>query len=227
MSADFDPTADFTQITDNTETVTLLRRGVTPGNAGTVINHALRRAVKLGELAASNRNEVRRYVNTDGQCIAADTNWHLPAAELDQPPCIGDVILDGDGRRWTILEITLIMLRTRWRCFSRDLSIAHGLDDTVTILQAEYAKGEGGAAEPTWRIWRTGVRARIQPVAVEIDVEHSAQQAVSRCRIYLEEDLPLDHTHRIQNAAGTVFQITAVTGDARLGELQTIEAVKV
>jgi hypothetical protein len=227
MTADFDPSADFSQIADHTEVVTLLRRGATPGDGGMLINHALRRAVHLGELAASNRNEVRRYVNTDGQCIAADVKWHLPAAELDAPPCIGDVVLDGEGRRWTILEIQLVMLRTRWRCFSRDLRIAYALDDTINILQAEYAKSEGGAAEPTWQIWRTGVRARIQPVEVAIGVEHSAQRAAASYRVYLEEDLPLDHTHRIQNAEGTVFQITAVTGGERVGELQTIEVVKV
>ncbi|MGW8256755.1 MAG: hypothetical protein ACWGMZ_04645 [Thermoguttaceae bacterium] len=227
MSSNFDPTADFSLIADQTETVTLFRRRITPGDAGTTINHALRRAVNVAELAASNRNEVRRYINTDGQCLATDVNWHLPTDGLAEPPAIGDVILDGDGRRWTILSLQLIMLRTRWRCFSRDLRVAYGLDDTINILQAEYTKGEGGASEPTWRIWRTGVRARIQPVEVEVDVEHYARQVVESFRIYVQDDLLLDHTYRIQNAQGTVFQITAITGAQRLGELQTIEVVKV
>ena len=223
----FDPSDDFGQVADNTEAVTLLRRGTTPGGTGTAISHALRRGARSGEFAARNRNESRRYVNSDGQCIAADIDWHLPAVELDEPPNIGDTILDGDGRRWTILEMELIMLRSRWKCFARELSIAHGLDDTVAILKAEYAKGEAGAAEPTWQIWRTGVRARIQPLEVKVDVEHSAQCAMSSYRIFLEEDLSLDHTHRIRNAEGIVFQITSVTGTDRLGELQAIEAVKV
>ncbi len=111
--------------------------------------------MQSSEFAARNRSEIRRYINSDGQCIAADVDWHLPAAELDKPPRIGDAILDGDGRRWTILEIDLIMLRTRWKCFSRDLAIAHGLDDTVTVLKAEYPAGGG---EPIWQTWRTGVR---------------------------------------------------------------------
>jgi len=227
MTANFDPSADFSRVADNMEAVTLLRRGVMPGETGTVILHALRRAVQSGEFAARNRDESRRYVNSDGQCVATDVDWHLPAAELDKPPTIGDVILDGDGRRWTILEIELIMLRSRWKCFSRELSIAHGLDDTVDILKAEYAKSESGAAEPTWRIWRTGVRARIQPVEIKVDVEHSAQCATSSYRIFLEEDLTLDHTHRIRGAEGTVFQIASVTGAARLGELQTVEVTKI
>ncbi|MGD0516485.1 MAG: head-tail adaptor protein [Thermoguttaceae bacterium] len=227
MSANFDPSADFSRVADNTEAVTLLRRGAASGEAGTVVLHALRRTTQFGEFAAKNRDESRRYVNSDGQCVAADVDWHLPAAELEAPPSIGDMILDRDGRRWTILELELIMLRTRWKCSTRELSIAYGLDDTVAILKAEYAKSDAGAAEPTWRIWRTGVRARIQSLEVKVDVEHSAQRATSTYRIFLQDDLMLDHTHRIRGADGTVFQITAVTGAARLGELQTIEAVKV
>ena len=103
--------------------------------------------MQSGEFAAKNRDESRRYINSDGQCIAADADWHLPAAELQAPPNIGDVLLDGDGRRWTILDLELIMLRTRWKCSARELSIAYGLDDTITILKAEYAKSDAGAAE--------------------------------------------------------------------------------
>jgi len=227
MPANFDPSADFSRVADNTESVTLLRRGAVSGEAGTVVLHALRRAMQSGEFAAKNRDESRRYVNSDGQCIAADVDWHLPAAELEAPPSIGDTILDSVGRRWTILELELIMLRTRWKCSARELSIAYGLDDTVAILKVEYAKSDAGAAEPAWQIWRTGVRARIQPLEVKVDVEYSARCATSTYRIFLQDDLMLDHTHRIRGADGTVFQITAVTGAARLGELQTIEAVKV
>jgi hypothetical protein len=182
MTTNFDPSNDLSLIADNVETVTLLRRGIIPGDAGAVIQHALRRAVQSGEFAARNRDESRRYINSDGQCIATDADWHLPAAELDKPPAIGDVILDGEGRRWTILEIKLIMLRTRWKCFAQELSITHGLDDTVDILKAEYAKSTAGAAEPTWQIWRTGIRARIQPVEVNVNIKDSAQCATSSYR---------------------------------------------
>ena len=206
MNMDFDPGADFSRVADNTEAVTLLRRGATPGDAGTMILHALRRAVQLGEFAAKNRDESRRYINSDGQCVAADVDWHLPAAELQAPPSIGDAILDGDGLRWTILELDLIMLRTRWKCSARELSIAYGLDDTVTVLKAEYAKSDAGAAEPAWQTWRTGVRARIQPVEVKVGAENSARCATSTYRIFVEDDLPLDHTHRIRAQMETFFK---------------------
>ena len=62
---------------------------------------------------------------------------------------------------------------------------------------------------------------------VKVDVENSARCATSTYRIFVEDDLALDQTHCIRSADGSVFQIASVTGAERLGELQTIEAVKV
>jgi hypothetical protein len=220
----FDPSADLAQVADNVETVTLLRRGIVSEQSGTVVHNALRRAVEASEFAARNRSEIRRYINSDGRCIAADVDWHLPAAQLDKPPRIGDAILDADGRRWTIMELDLVMLRTRWKCFCRELAIAHGLDDRVAVLKAEFPPGGG---DPVWQTWRTGVRARIQPVEVKVSVVDSVRSSTATFHIFLEEDLALDHTHRIRAADGSLFEITSVTGAARLGELQTVEAVKI
>ena len=55
----FDPSDDLGTVADGTETVTLLRRGRTPGDAGTVIAHALRRAIMAGEAAIVNTGDVR------------------------------------------------------------------------------------------------------------------------------------------------------------------------
>jgi hypothetical protein len=147
MALNLDPSGDFPQAADATEAVTLRRRGTSPGSPGTVVPHALRRAVTTREAAQSH-----------GRYTASDVTWHLPTGELPESPRLGDVIADGEGRRWTVLEVQLATLGTRWRCTARDLAIVYALDDTVTVLKASYAKGEGGAAEATWRPWKTGVR---------------------------------------------------------------------
>jgi len=224
MTLDFDPSDDLAKVADGTETVTLLRRGATPGSPGTVLSGVLRGPAATAEPIVGNRHEVRRRADTHGKLLAHDLVWHLPADQLDEPPRPGDVVLDGSGGRWTILEAESVTLQTRWRANTRNLAVAHGLDDTVTILKATYAKGTGGAAEPTWHTWRAGVRARIQAQGASMDTEHRSRRTAARYRIFVDEDLPLDHTHRVQGPDGTSYRILGTSGAERLGEPQTIEA---
>ena len=100
----FDPSDDLT-VSDGLETVTLLRRGSTSGIAGTVIAHALRRAISAAEAAIVTTGDVHKNVPSGGQYAAAAVVWHLPVAELPIAPRLGDVILDGQSQRWTILEV--------------------------------------------------------------------------------------------------------------------------
>ena len=215
----FDPTDDLAAIADGTETVTLLRRGSATGAAGTVIAHALRRAITAGEAAIVTSGDVHKVVPSGGQQLADDLVWHLPAAELPEPPRLGDVILDGDDRRWTILIVKRTTLGARWRCETRDVAIAHGLDDTISVLKAT---APGGYGEPTWQTWKTGIRARIQPIATKIDA--ATPSTTTTYRIFVEENLDLDHTCSIRGADGTIYSITGSTGAERIGELQVIEA---
>ena len=212
MPIPFDPSTDFIHTADGLETATLRRRGSTTGAVGTVITHALRRAVTTREAAASG-----------GRYTASDVTWHLPVAELTESPRLGDVLCDAAGRRWTVLEVARTTLGSRWRCTSRSLAVVYGLDDTITILQATYAKSGGGAMEPTWRPWKTGVRARIQPVATRTDPRQQSRQTSSRHQIFVEEPLSLNHTHRILGPEGTVYKVVGTTAAERIGELRTIE----
>ena len=226
MSLNFDPSADFAKALDGTESVTLRRRGSDPGSPGTVVAHALRRAVVTREAAARNRNNTWKTVPGGGHYTAGDAVWHLPTDELVEAPRLGDLIVDASGRRFTILEVQPAVLQTRWQCLTRNLAIAYGLDDTVAILRAVYSKGTGGAAEGTWRIWKTGVRARIQSAATDVDVEHQTRQTTARYQIFLEEDVALDHTHLIRGPDGVIYQINGTSGTQRIDELQTIDATK-
>jgi hypothetical protein len=219
MVLDFDPSADFAEVADGTVTVTLYRRGSTPGSPGTVIANALCQGLTTRQSRARNRNDTWKRIASDGRYTAGDVVWHLPTEELNVAPQLGDVLVDDEGRRWTVLEVQLTTLRSRWRCLSRNLAIAYGLDDTVTILRATFSKGEGGAAEPTWRPWRTGLRARIQPAEAVITGEHQTRQVAARYR-----NVALDHTHCIRGPDGTIYKIKAVNAAERIGELQTIEA---
>jgi hypothetical protein len=215
----FDPTDDLASVADGIEAVTLLRRGRTPGDAGTVIAHALRRAVTAGEAAIVNSGDVRKQVPSGGRQLSDDLVWHLPVAELPDAPQLGDAIRDGDGRRWTILSVKRATLGARWRCETRDLSIAVGLDDTISVQRMV-----GSLPDATWRTWRTGVRARIQPVRTIIDSASETPSTTTRYRIFVEENIELDHTCRIRGPDGTIYTVTGAVGAEQIGELEVIEA---
>lgn len=202
---------DFPAVADATQPVVLLRRGDQPGGEGVEIAHALR-----------SRLNQREAADSGGRFVAGDAVWHLPVVEFDHAPQPGDVIVDGDGARWTVLEAQLVALRTRWRCVARNLALRYGLDDTVTILAADCAKQPGGAAEPTWSVWRTGVRARIEPAEVVPRLAGGARRAAVRCRMLVEQQLWLDHRHRIRAADGALYRVVR-TSAARLGEPATID----
>ncbi len=219
-----DPSDDFAAVTDGVETVTLLRYGATPGTTGETVIHALRRAMTTGEATIVNRGDVHKRVASRGQQTAADIVWHLPVAELVVAPRLGDVIIDGRRQRWPVLEVKRATLGTRWRCAARNVAIAFGLDDTISVLKATYIKGDCGAAEPQWRTWRTGVCARIQPQDIKVAASADSHTTLTRYRIFVEETLALDHTCRILGADGKLYTITSAAGAERIGELQVIDA---
>ena len=204
---------DLATVADGLEAATLVGRGMEAGSPGTVVHHALRRAVTTHEAAAS-----------EGRYTASDVTWHLPVAEAPVAPRLGDVLRDAAGRRWMVLDVARTTLGSRWRCATRSLAIVMGLDDTITVLRASYAKGDGGAMEPTWQPWKTGIRARIQPTTTRSEIQHDARVATIRCTIYVEEVLSLDPTYRIQGPDGLVYKVVSTTGPDRIGELQSIEA---
>lgn len=206
-------TADFTTVTDGLEAVTYRCRGDAPGSAGRAIQSALRRAVTTHEAAAS-----------DGRYTTSDVVWHLAAAELPFAPRLGDMICDISGQRWTILSATRTMLGVRWMCTTRSLAIVFGLDDAIGVLKA--VGGTSGGSVPTWRTWKTGIRARIQPKSTQVTVVNAVPQTVRSFQIFIAEPLGLDASHRILAADGSVYRILAETAAERIGELSVIDVEK-
>jgi len=205
----FNPSTDLVDIVEGLEPVTLHRRG----GPQTSIARALRRAVTTREPDAS-----------DGQVTLSDVHWHLPAAECPDRPSLGDALMDSAGDRWTVLAVAVSVLAGRWDCACRNLAVVHRLDDVVAVQRAEYEKGEGGAAVERWHTWRTGLRARIQPLATQPATTHGTRRTVDRFQIFLAEDLAIDHRCRILAADGTLYRVTGSRAAERIDQLQVIEA---
>jgi hypothetical protein len=211
MSVGFDPSTDFETIADGLEAVTLDRRG---SSSNVSVTKALKRQVSTTEIAAS-----------DGKLQSGDTRWHLPTAEVTSPPRLGDWIQDSGGDRYQILEFHRELLGSRYRCIARNLRVAYGLDDTLTIQQATYAKGTGGASEETFTTWRTGVRARIQEVAADVTSDVDARRTEKMFTVMLEDDYSLGHRHRLRDRHGNLYKVQGTTSKAELGKPFTVEAI--
>lgn len=212
MTLPFDPGQDLAQVADGLQAVTLTRP---KSSVSVLVPHALRSIVRARQAAQSS-----------GRYTSSDVAWHLPAGEMPVEPQAGDLIVDADDCRWTVLDVEKTTLGSRWRCVSRSLAVVHGLDAYVDVEEATFTKGQGGAATRTWRTWKTGLSARIQPVETGIRSEHDRKVARARYTIFLAHDLALDRRHRIRGPDGTLYQIVAVREADRIDVLTEIDVIR-
>ena len=213
MAIQFDPGDDFSSIVDRVETATVQRPG---SSLASSTNGALRRPVTT-----------REAENSQGEYTLSDVVWHLPAADITEPPRPADIIVDADGIRWTILAVARTAADSRWRCVCRNLAIVHGLDQFVDIEQAVYTKDIRGARQAVWRIWQSGLAAKIQPLAARNTDGHQQDVTIGEYRVFLAESIELDHTHRIKGPDGRLYQINGYKKPDRIDALLEIEAQRI
>ena len=212
MTIQFDAGNDLADVADGLGQVTIRRPG---SSNSTQVAHALRRMVKVRELR-----------ELDGHYRASDVTWHLPISEMTSRPRLGDVIIDSDGQRWTVLDVRKETTDSRWRCVCRDLAVVHGLDQYVDIEKVTYTKSDGGADVPAWRAWKTGLKAKIQPVETRTGQQHDRRVTTARFKILVAEDLAVDHTHRVKGPDGTVYRITGSQRADRIDRLMEIDVAR-
>lgn len=211
MTVSFNAADDFPRIVDRLQEVTLVRSG---GPAAVTVAGALRAAVATAEARASR-----------GRVTKSDVVWHLPGAELTTPPAPGDVIVDADARRWTVLGVRQTTADSRWRCLCRELAVAQGLDQIVDIDKATYLKSRHGAEQIAWHVWRSGVTARVQLVRSIATEQYDRQRTTHQYVVTLAEQLVLDHTHRIRTPDGAVYRVVGCRNVDRIDALVEVDAV--
>lgn len=168
---------------------------------------------------------IRRTVSSQeaaqsgGQYTTTDVVWRLAAEGLPQAPAPGDLVVDGQGVRYRVLETTILERTGQYRCVCRRLAIAEGLDTLVDIERAQPAKSPDGVETLRWIVWRSGLRAKLHPE--ESRVQREGDQMVSRVRlkIYFAEAIPLDQHCRIRGPDGARYRILAVRGQDRIDGL--------
>ncbi len=212
MAMEFNPGDDFPGVVDNLETVALLH----PGGSSESTAGALRRSVSIGE-AETSRGEYTR----------GDVAWHLPAADFSTPPRPGDVVVDAAGDRWTILTASSAVGGRRWHCVCRNLAIVHGLDRLIDVERVVYEKDARGARLAVWQTWQSGLAAKIQPVAAKNADVRGQDATLGEFRVFLAEQLELDHSHRIKGPDGRLYKIIGYKKPDRIDALMEIEASRI
>lgn len=198
--------ADLLRV-DGLQPATLER---TDGTPPTTIAHALRRAIRTAEAEASG-----------GKYTTSDTHWHLPSTELADAPRLGDRLIEGNGTAWTVLQVELLALGGSWRCQARNLAIAAGLDQQITIQRAAWTRDSAGAPVATWSDWRVNLAARVHPVAGKAIDAEARTQSRRRVQVFLTEAAPLDHNYRILQGAA-VYRVLGYEGTDAIDRLTTL-----
>jgi head-tail adaptor len=183
-----------------------------PGNSTPVaVAGALRRSVTTREAEAS-----------DGTYTASDLKWHLPVAQLESAPPLGSVITAADGEPWTVLEVAAQTLGERWLCWTRNLVIAGGLNQTITIQQATWTKTASGAPQATWTDYRTDLPARVQPISSRIEVQHDQRLARVTHQVFLAEQVLVDQNFRVLHD-GAVYNLLGYREPDRIDRLIVLD----
>jgi hypothetical protein len=212
MTLAFDPGDDLADVADGLVPVTVTRPG---GSGSTQVAGALRRAI-----------DTRQLEQSGGRYTAGDATWYLPVSQLASPPRLGDAIVDADDQRWTVLEVRKTVNDGAWRCVGRNLAVAEGLNEYIDVEKATYAKSDGGAHEPSWQVYRTGLRARIQPLRREVKDDRQQRTTAATFRVFVAADLDLDHRHRIKGPDGTIYRVAGCRKAERIDALLEVDVVR-
>lgn len=172
-------------------------------------------------IAAARRVEatVREAVPSGGHARQADAVWHLRMPAGEGPPQLGDVVIDEDDGRWTILETQDLALLGRWRCATRELSVAYGCLDRVDVLRAVWDDLGSGPEIVDWVYALTALPVRIQPVEMALDETVDPPATESRFQIILSESIELEPDDRFVGEDGAIYLLETYERAERIDAL--------
>ncbi len=198
---------DFAEIVDGLEEVTLRRRdGLTT----------------VAVVAARRQNVNQREAEPSaGTVVESNAEWHLAFAE-DVAPHVGDVVLDANGGRWTILTAEELPMLARWKCATRDLRIAYGCGDRVDIERPIWSEGETPEIVG-WTYVATALPVRIQPLALGVD---EGEVGRATFRIILGESVALQPHDRFVAGDGAIYLLESYEQAERIDVLPVAIVVK-
>jgi len=89
----------------------------------------------------------------------------------------------------------------------------------VDVERAQPTKSPDGVEVLQWTVWRSGLRAKVQPVETRLQIEDDQMTIQTRLKIYFAEPVALDQRCRIRGPDGSRYRILAVRGQERIDGL--------
>jgi hypothetical protein len=197
---ELDVASDLSVIVDGAEVVTLRRRG---SIATITVSAAWRANVRDREAEPSG-----------GAVVQADAQWQLQLAGSERPQ-VGDVVIDGAGRHWTVLVVQHLPRLSRWKCEARELRIAYGCGERVDVERPVWSEGETPEIVG-WTYLATALPVRIQPVEFSLDAENNPQAVF---RVIVGEPLDLAAQDRLTAGDGTTYSVRSFEQAERIDAL--------
>lgn len=216
-------TLDFTEdyaVWDNTEAVKLVLKR-SPANGGDVtfsVATALRLPVTVREAAASG-----------GAYTTRDTTWRVPGiltpklnADRLLAPVPGDQVLATDNTKWTVLDVSYSPLDTTYSLTCRDLVLAHGLVDRLTVrfpvnsFDAAAGRVVAGFADGDT------VRCKIHEVSGEPADERGRRGMRTRYQVFLEEPVQAGPHLQYMDQDRKVYQYVSHENADMIDQLPTL-----
>ena len=212
MPVEVNAEEDFANFVDRLESVTLQYRG---SGGKVAISSALRHSTSTLEAEPS-----------AGAAIQSDATWHLQLPEGEVSPSMGDVLIDESGNRWTILDLEELSYLGRWRCSTRELSVAFGCFDRVDIQRAIWDDLGSGPEIVDWSYAFTALPVKIQPLETTVDDSVSPEITASSFYIILSEQISLDPDDRFVAEDGSIYKLVSLQQEDRLDVLPIAQVLK-
>ena len=212
MTLEFQPADDFSSFIDGAETVTLRRRGCDE----TISVPTAYRLKVTAEEALSSDGKVEQY----------DTDWHLQLPSGTLAPSVGDMVIDAQDRCWTILEVKHLTRLERWKCSTRELSVAYGVHDRVVVERPVWDYSGTGPAVSGWNYAFTALPVRIQPLEVDVAITEDGIFTKAYFEIIFAEQVALEPYDRFVAEDGTIYTMVSYEGAERIDELPVVKVLR-
>lgn len=165
-----------------------------------------------------------------GAFTVRETVWNLPAKTCFYTPEVGYLIIESDGRQWTIQQVDDAAHDTRYRCTVLDLELTAGLTDTVEIWSPTERLDAAGGRVNTFLPKYQGVQAKVQELSADRAAELGQDDTATTYQVFVGRRLYVTSDDQLRwvqpDGPPTILEILSHEGADQLDRLQVLTCRK-